>query len=197
VTAPATNRRNGWRARLTTTRQRQEQWPDHMSPPVRRTGHIDENKPLDRSVITGTKTTSAAQAGTSSLRTYIRITPCCETEPEVPSSVRSLFRLTLSNTAKQREPIRNQMPAQRHSSRYRYGRQEFELHFNIAADPQHRVTTAGLGSCRGRGGSNRSRPRTHASGGSSRERRSSGRILRRRRTWRCRPGRRSGEAGRP
>ncbi len=42
--------------------------------------------------------------------------------------VPALFRLTLINTAKRHQPIRTEIPAQRHSRRYRDRRQKFELY---------------------------------------------------------------------
>jgi hypothetical protein len=43
-------------------------------------------------------------------------------------SVPSLFRLTLTSATKRREPMHNEIPAQRHSRRYCYRQQKFELY---------------------------------------------------------------------
>ena len=48
--------------------------------------------------------------------------------PAACSPVPALFRLTLINTAKRHQPVRAEVPAQRHSRRYRDRRQKFELY---------------------------------------------------------------------
>ncbi len=42
-----------------------------------------------------------------------------------------LFRLTLSSTAKQREPIHIEIPVQRHDRRYCCQHQKFELYYDV------------------------------------------------------------------
>jgi len=56
--------------------------------------------------------------------------------PRRGASVPSLFRLTLINTTKRREPTRNKIPAQRYNHRYRYQHQKFEEYFD-AEDHGH------------------------------------------------------------
>ena len=48
-----------------------------------------------------------------------------------PGSVPSLFRLTLISATRQREPTINEIPAQRHSRRYCYRHQKFELYYDV------------------------------------------------------------------
>jgi hypothetical protein len=49
-------------------------------------------------------------------------------------SVPSLFRQTPINTAKPREPTRNEIPAQRRDRRSCDQRQKFELYYDVTAD---------------------------------------------------------------
>ena len=75
------------------------------------------------------------------------------------SNVPSLFRLTLINTAKRHQPIRTEIPAQRHSRRYRDRCQKFELYYDVLgtyhfASARLTVCSNGVPSCApGRGDS--------------------------------------------
>ncbi len=55
----------------------------------------------------------------------------CDTAP-----VPSLFRLTLLSTTKQREAMRNEIPAQRHGRRSGDRHQKFELYYDTASQAE-------------------------------------------------------------
>jgi hypothetical protein len=62
------------------------------------------------------------------------------------SSVPPLFRLTLISITKQREPMRTEIPAQRHDRRSRNRHQEFELNVNTSGGAPGRARATELGS---------------------------------------------------
>jgi hypothetical protein len=56
--------------------------------------------------------------------------PLIKTHPNA-TSVPSLFRLTLTSATKRREPMRAEIPDQRHDRRYHDRRQKFELYHDM------------------------------------------------------------------